>query len=133
MSDVEIKVRRFNGDWGLQAGLEAMAKKGWTAKEINTRKAALSALAGPFTRKQVHTVTFVRPSPQAVQAEQAAMTVQAQEAAMAVQTQQLAVEAKRERIRAAEAEQARQAIAAGLVTPEQARQIDENVQRERRW
>ena len=45
----DIKVERYDGDRALQSGLRRMAKKGWTAQTVNSRKAALGVVTGPFT------------------------------------------------------------------------------------
>jgi hypothetical protein len=53
-------VKRYNGDRALERGLQRMKAQGWTPQNVNTRKAAYSLMTGIFTRKQVHTVTFVK-------------------------------------------------------------------------
>lgn len=55
-----LVVETYQGDRELERGLQKMAKNGYVVQSQNTRKAAFSAAAGVFTRKQIHTVTFVR-------------------------------------------------------------------------
>lgn len=55
-----VKVRKYKGERNLQRGLRKMTAQGWRVENQATRKAAFSFLTGFFTRKQIHTVTFVR-------------------------------------------------------------------------
>jgi hypothetical protein len=55
-----VVVKRYKGDMQLQRGLRTMEKRGYQVENQATRKAAFSATAGIFTRKQIHTVTFRR-------------------------------------------------------------------------
>jgi hypothetical protein len=57
----EIRVRTFRGNYDFERGLKNMLKEGWEVQSQSSRKAAWSPVTGVFTRKQVHTVTFVRP------------------------------------------------------------------------
>lgn len=57
---MSVKVQKFKGDRAAAKGIEKMAAKGWTVQNQSTRKAAFSLLAGIFTRKQIHTVTFTK-------------------------------------------------------------------------
>lgn len=56
----KVKVCKYKGDRALQRGLQKMGGKGWTVQNQSSRKAMYSLLGGLFTRKQIHTVTFVR-------------------------------------------------------------------------
>jgi len=56
----KIVVKKYNGERELERGLNAMARKGYLAQNQASRKAAYSVAAGLFTRKQIHTVTFVK-------------------------------------------------------------------------
>lgn len=60
MLDRNTIVKRCDGDRHLQAVVRRMERRGFTARTINTRKAVLGLMAGPFTHKQVHTVVFDR-------------------------------------------------------------------------
>jgi hypothetical protein len=54
------KVKKYRGDRAMRRGVEHMARKGYTVQTQASRKAWFSLLAGVFTRKQIHTVTFIR-------------------------------------------------------------------------
>jgi len=56
----QVKVRKFKGERKLERGLRQMGRDGWTVQSQQSRKAWWSWLTGVFTRKQIHTVTFVR-------------------------------------------------------------------------
>jgi len=57
---VKTKIVKYKGDRAASRGIEKMGANGWTVQTHNTRKAMFSLLAGVFTRKQIHTVTFVK-------------------------------------------------------------------------
>lgn len=56
----KVKVQKFKGDRSAAKGIAKMTAKGWTVQSQSTRKAVFSLATGIFTRKQIHTVTFVR-------------------------------------------------------------------------
>ena len=56
----EVKVKKYKGERDLRRGLEKMTGDGWTVQSQSSRKKVFSLLTGIFTRKQIHTVTFVR-------------------------------------------------------------------------
>ena len=58
-----VKVQKYKGDRAAARGIEKMSGKGWTVQTQSTRKALFSLVAGVFTRKQIHTVTFVKDPP----------------------------------------------------------------------
>lgn len=51
---------RVKGDRQAAQTIEKMEKKGYRLENQSTRKAAFSLLTGVFTRKQIHTLTFVK-------------------------------------------------------------------------
>jgi hypothetical protein len=53
-------VKKYKGEKELEKGLTAMAARGYVPQNQASRKAAYSAAAGVFTRKQIHTVTFAK-------------------------------------------------------------------------
>ena len=55
-----IVVRRYVGERELEKGLTVMLRLGYQPQDQATRKALASLGAGVLTRKQVHTVTFVK-------------------------------------------------------------------------
>lgn len=55
-----VAVKKYRGDRRYRRGLEQMTRAGWRVEAHTARKAMFSLLAGIFTRKQIHTVTFVR-------------------------------------------------------------------------
>ncbi len=55
-----VKIKKYKGDRNAARGIEQMAKRGWVVQSQSTRKAFFSLMAGLFTRKQIHTVTFVK-------------------------------------------------------------------------
>ena len=55
-----VKVERYKGERRLQRGMNKMLAEGWRVQDQKTRKALWRWLTGPFTRRQIHTVTFVR-------------------------------------------------------------------------
>lgn len=57
---MEVKVKKFKGEKDLQKGIEKMLKDGWRLENQNSRKALYSLTTGVFTRKQIHTVTFIK-------------------------------------------------------------------------
>lgn len=57
---MKVKVRKFKGEQQLARGIERMAKTGWTVQGQSSRKKVYSLTTGIFTRKQIHTVTFVK-------------------------------------------------------------------------
>lgn len=59
---MKIKVERYKGEKALQAGMKKMARKGYVVQTHTSRKKLWSFVAGPFTRQQIHTVTFVLPT-----------------------------------------------------------------------
>jgi hypothetical protein len=58
---MEVKVEEFRGDRNLARGVERMTNLGWTVEDQTSRKALYSLMMGLFTRKQIYTVTFVKP------------------------------------------------------------------------
>jgi hypothetical protein len=50
-----------SGERELGRGIEKMMNNGWTVQNQDSRKAMYSLATGIFTRKQIHTVTFVKP------------------------------------------------------------------------
>lgn len=56
----KVRVLKFKGERQLQQGVEAMLEKGWEIQGQTARKQVYSALTGVWTRKQIHTVTFVK-------------------------------------------------------------------------
>jgi hypothetical protein len=58
---MEVKVEEFRGDRNLARGVERMTNLGWTVEDQTSRKALYSLMTGLFTRKQIYTVTFVKP------------------------------------------------------------------------
>lgn len=58
---MQVKVEKYKGEKELQQGLAKMLSAGWTLQTQATRKQAYSLMTGVFTKKQVHTVTFVKP------------------------------------------------------------------------
>jgi hypothetical protein len=58
---MDVKVEKYKGERELERGIEKMLKKGWTVQNQDSRKAMYSMATGIFTRKQIHTVTFVKP------------------------------------------------------------------------
>jgi hypothetical protein len=57
---VSVKVVKYKGERKLERGLAKMQAEGWTVQSRSTRKAWWSWLAGIFTRKQIHTITYER-------------------------------------------------------------------------
>ena len=55
-----VKVERYKGDKELERGIQKMLAKGWTVSNQASRKATYSLMTGLLTRKQIHTVTFVK-------------------------------------------------------------------------
>jgi hypothetical protein len=60
MSKTRVKVLRFKGQHSAERGISRMLSKGWEIQDQASRKAVWSPVTGLFTRKQIHTVTFVR-------------------------------------------------------------------------
>lgn len=56
----QVKVEKYEGERDLERGLQRYLSDGWTVQSKSTRKKAWSPLTGVFTRKQIHTVTFVK-------------------------------------------------------------------------
>jgi DNA-binding transcriptional regulator PaaX len=56
----KVKVKKYKGERELRGGLEKMARQGWVVQDRTTRKKMWSMTTGVFTRKQIHTVVFVR-------------------------------------------------------------------------
>lgn len=56
-----VVIRTYKGDKAAERGIAKMTGQyGYEVQNHTTRKAMYSAAAGIFTRKQIHTVTFVR-------------------------------------------------------------------------
>jgi hypothetical protein len=55
-----IVVKKYKGEKELEKGLTLMATLGYVTQNQASRKAMYSAAAGILTRKQIHTVTFVK-------------------------------------------------------------------------
>jgi hypothetical protein len=53
-------VKKYKGEKELEQGLTLMATLGYVTQNQASRKAMYSAAAGILTRKQIHTVTFVK-------------------------------------------------------------------------
>lgn len=60
MARTKVKVVRYKGDMRMQRGIAHMLKKGWAVQDSASRRAVWSPVAGILTRKQIHTVTFVK-------------------------------------------------------------------------
>lgn len=58
----KVIVRTVKGDRAAQRKIEEMLAKGYRLEGQASRKVAWSPLTGVFTRKQKHTLTFVKPS-----------------------------------------------------------------------
>jgi len=56
----QVKVKKYKGEHALRRGIESMSKQGWVVQSQSSRKKVFSLLSGFFTRKQIHTVTYVR-------------------------------------------------------------------------
>ncbi len=56
----KVLVKRYKGDNAAQRGIEKMLNAGWEIEGQSGRKQAWSPVTGVFTRKQVHTITFVK-------------------------------------------------------------------------
>lgn len=56
----EVKVMKFKGEKELERGIEKMLADGWQLQNQASRKQAYSLMTGVFTKKQIHTVTFVK-------------------------------------------------------------------------
>jgi hypothetical protein len=61
----EVKVERYKGERKLQKGIAKMQAAGWRVQSQTSRKSWWRFWTGPFTRRQVHTVT-VRPMKDAI-------------------------------------------------------------------
>jgi hypothetical protein len=55
-----VVVKKFKGERALARGIEEMTRLGYEVQNQASRKALYSATAGVLTRKQIHTVTFVK-------------------------------------------------------------------------
>lgn len=60
-----IVVKKYKGERKLTRGLEKMAAKGYIVQTHNTRKQVFRLLTGLFTKRQIHTVTYVKGAPSA--------------------------------------------------------------------
>jgi len=56
----KVKVLRFKGNMAAQRRINHMLSKGWEIQDQSSRKQVWSPVTGLFTRRQVHTVTFVK-------------------------------------------------------------------------
>lgn len=56
----KVKVAKYKGDKAAARGIAKMTDRGWTVQSQSTRKAVYSLMGGLFTKKQIHTVTFVK-------------------------------------------------------------------------
>ncbi len=56
----QVRVEKYKGEKEMQKGIQKMLAQGWTVDQSSSRKAMYSLATGIFTRKQIHTVTFVR-------------------------------------------------------------------------
>jgi hypothetical protein len=57
---MQVKVEKYKGEKALEAGLNSMLAAGWKIQTQSSRKQAYSLATGVFTKKQIHTVTFVK-------------------------------------------------------------------------
>jgi hypothetical protein len=57
---MQVKVEKYKGEKELEKGLARMLSAGWKVQDQSTRKQAYSLTTGVFTKKQIHTVTFVK-------------------------------------------------------------------------
>ena len=55
-----VEIRTYKGERRAQRDMERMLALGYRVQDHNIRKARYGLLAGVFTRKQIHTVTYVR-------------------------------------------------------------------------
>lgn len=56
-----VAIRTYKSNRAAERGIQRMTGRyGYHVQDHDVRKARYSALAGVFTRKQIHTVTFVR-------------------------------------------------------------------------
>lgn len=56
----KVVVKKYKGEHALESGIEHMAKRGYAVQSQGSRKKLFSITTGFFTRKQIHTVVFVR-------------------------------------------------------------------------
>lgn len=57
---VKTVVKRYKGERELEHGIASMARRGYRVQDRTSRKKVVSVVTGPFTRQQIHTVTFVK-------------------------------------------------------------------------
>jgi hypothetical protein len=58
----KVKVVTYKGDKAAQNGIEKMLNLGWQLQDQSSRKMLWRPTTGVFTRKQKHTITFVKAS-----------------------------------------------------------------------
>jgi hypothetical protein len=59
--NANVRIVKVTGDQDAANTISQWISQGWQVQSHTTRKASYSAMAGVFTRKQIHTITFVRP------------------------------------------------------------------------
>ena len=57
---VEQYVESYPGDLTMEKGIQQMLAQGWRVDQTETRKAAWGPMAGVFTERKTHIVTFVK-------------------------------------------------------------------------
>jgi hypothetical protein len=58
---MQVKVEKYKGEKALEQGIAKMLVPGWQIQNQAQRKQAYSLATGVFTKKQIHTVTYVKP------------------------------------------------------------------------
>jgi hypothetical protein len=57
---MDVKIVKVSGNTHAEREVKKHEKKGYTLQQLDTRKAVWSPLTGFLTRKQIHTLTFVK-------------------------------------------------------------------------